>query len=47
MGQEYLPFLKRVTAKQPLMWVFDMDRRSIIDMTPETAVFMEFFDIAS
>jgi hypothetical protein len=47
MDKEYLPFLKSVTAKQPLMWVFDLDSQSIIDMTPETAAFMNFFDITS
>ena len=29
------------------MWVFDLDSQSIIDMTPETAAFMNFFDITS
>lgn len=47
MDKEYLPFLNSVTAKQPLMWVFDLASQSIVDITPETAAFMNFFDITS
>jgi hypothetical protein len=47
MDKDYLPFLNSVTAKSPLMWVFDLDSRSIIDMTPEMAEFMKVFDITS
>jgi DNA-binding NarL/FixJ family response regulator len=47
MNKDYLPFLNSVTAKSPLMWVFDLDSRSIIDMTPEMAEFMKVFDITS
>jgi DNA-binding NarL/FixJ family response regulator len=47
MDKEYVPFLRNIAAKQPLMWVIDHDSQDIIDMTPETAAFMRGFDVTS
>jgi hypothetical protein len=47
MDKKHLSFLKSVTAQSPIMWVFDLDTQSIVDMTPATAVLMDQFDITS
>jgi DNA-binding CsgD family transcriptional regulator len=45
MGQEYVPFLKEVAVKQPLMWVVDVETGVILDMTPATSEFFDSLDV--
>jgi DNA-binding NarL/FixJ family response regulator len=47
MDQEYVPFLKEVSVKEPLMWVVDVETGVILDMTPATAEFFGSFDVTA
>lgn len=40
MSSDWSPILKSLPAQDPLMWVWDSDTKSIVDMTPATADFL-------
>lgn len=40
MSGDWIPILKNLPAQDPLMWVWDADTESIVDMTPATVDFL-------